>query len=127
VASLRPGDSISCKISYDLLVFAESHLFNSIVTFDIICPYENGYLIKVPTYIRLKTSFEATADKIKKYSIPKNFIYAEVQFITEKHIFTVSDRRDGECCDKCGDFFPMSEKNEEGTFLCFLCKTYKYR
>ena len=116
-----------CKIKDGLILKSDTIDYETTATFEVVCLYEQGYIIKVPFWLRLKSSFEATPRKCKEYDIPAKFTEAEVQFITGDHISVVSDRRDGECCDHCGDFFPMAERNDEGNFRCFSCRSNPYR
>jgi hypothetical protein len=47
--------------------------------------------------------------------------------ITDSHISGIKSRKDGECCDRCKEFFPYAVKAEDGSFKCFLCRVYPFR
>lgn len=123
----KPGDTVICRINDGLIVYSYITCYESSEIFELVCQVEGGYLVKVPSHLRLKNSFEATTAKIKEYSIPKQFIDAELHFINDDRIVGIKAVRDGECCDRCKEFFPYAAKNSEGGFRCFLCSTYRHR
>lgn len=122
-----PGDTVRCKINDQFIVYNYVDKYDIIETFEIICVVENGYLAKVPIRLYLTNSFLINETKSKEYSIPKNFIDANAHFITDAHILSIKERKDGECCDRCKEYFKYAERNEDGEFRCFLCRNFKYR
>lgn len=121
-----PGDIVRCRIKDNLIAYRYAD-YDVIETFEVICLIEGGFLAKLPPNLFLVNSFLITIEKSRAYSIPKNFIGAEAHFITDSHIISIKQRKNGECCDRCKDFFPYAEKDSEGKFKCFLCSTYRFR
>ncbi len=122
-----PGDTVCCKVNAGFIVYAYADSYEIIESFEIISIIEGGYLVKVPVRLFLHNSFEATLAKSKDYSIPMNFMGVMAHFITDAHISGIKSRKDGECCDRCKEFFPMAARKADGTFKCFLCNLYRFR
>lgn len=123
----KPGDTITCKINDGLIGYNYIQQYDQIVPLEVVCVVENGYLVKIPTYINLKNSFELSDNYIREYNIPKNFKGAEAHFINDDRIVAIKERKDGETCDRCKEYFPYAAKNDLGEFKCFLCRQYRFR
>lgn len=122
-----PGDTVYCRVNAGTIVYAYVDKYEIIGSFEIISLLESGYLVKVPARMFLLNSFEATKANSKEYRIPNNFIGVNTHFITDAHISGIKSRKDGECCDRCKEFFPMAARKADGSFKCFLCNLYRFR
>lgn len=122
-----PGDTVCCKVNEGLIIYSYAQKYEIIEDFDIINVIDGGYLVKVPVRLILTNSFIADQSRMKEYLIPKKFLGVSAHFITDSHIFSIKYRKDGECCDRCMEFFPMATRDEGGNFKCYLCKKYPYR
>ena len=127
--TISPGDIVSCKINEDLIIYNYIKIYDIIVNFEIIClvsdKYQNGFLIKVPPNIFLKSSFCVKSSDIKEFSMLPRFIDADAHFITNSHIVSLVSKLNGAFCDICKDFFDYATKDTTGKFKCFTCKTYR--
>lgn len=122
-----PGDTVCCKVNAGFIVYSYIDRYETIESFDIICNVDGGYLIKVPSHLFLANSILINSSRIKEYLVPKNFMGADAHFITDAHISSIKCRKDGEICDRCGDFAFMATRKVDGKFKCFLCLQYPYR
>ena len=127
MAYLRPGDTVSCKVKDGVILTSDNLSYDRVVEFEVISVDKEGFLIKVPYHVHIKTSFELTDRRGRENHVPPNFIGADAHFITSEHVHIVSARRDGEKCDRCQDFFPMAERGDNGVFHCYACRSNRWR
>lgn len=125
--AFAPGDKVVCRIKEGVIVNSYDDDWESEVIFEIICIYEDGYLIYIPTNFFLKDSLTLTKENFKKFNVDKKFIDSEVYYITDYRIVKLHTKIDGMCCAKCGEFSGYAAANrEDGTFVCWSCKAYPY-
>lgn len=127
MSKLNPGDTICCRINGSFIVFAYVEKYDITETFEVISILDTGYLVKVPVRLYLTNAFEIKLSNSKEYCVPKNFMGVNAHFLTDAHIVEIKSRKDGECCDRCKEFFPMATRIADSEFKCFLCRMYKYR
>ena len=118
-----PGDRVVCKIADNMIV---SYYNESTETkiFDVICKYEEGYLLYIPSSLFLKDTFLLTAQNYKKYGVDKKFIDATVCVINQFKILKIQDKIDGMCCARCNNFSSMAQANIGDKFYCWTCRNY---
>jgi hypothetical protein len=122
-----PGDTVCCRVNAGHIVYSYVDKYETIENFEVISVLEGGYLVKVPVRLFLSNSFWTTQANSKEYSIPQNFMGVNAHFITDGHVCGIKSRKDGECCDRCKEFFPMASRHLDGSFKCFLCRIYRFR
>lgn len=121
------GDTVCCKLNDGFITYNYQDKYEIIESFDVIAIVPYGYLIKIPNRIFLKNSFEITVPKAKEYDISNKFVGTTAHFVADSHVLSIKFKKDGEFCDRCGDFFHMAQKNPDGSFKCYLCRNYRFR
>lgn len=122
------GDRVICLILGRDIVSSGIGKFDRKVILEIISLYADGLLVFIPKGIRLDDCIDITKANADKFGVAKRFIGSRCFYITEHKVVSIYSRMDGMCCKRCQDFYPMASPNQEdGTMLCWLCRTYKYR
>jgi formylmethanofuran dehydrogenase subunit E len=125
MAVCAPGDKILCYLKDGKIVSVYETGSIAKEIFEIICLYEEGYLIYVPDDIHLLDAIHIDSGNYKYYNLDMKYIDSSVYYISDYKIAGIHDRIDGMRCRKCKDFFPMAEPNmENGTLLCWQCRKY---
>jgi hypothetical protein len=120
-----PGDRILVKIKNDLIVNVYEDLPDAIVSLEIICICDEGYLAFIPTDFYLKNSFIIDVRRHREYNVPKQFIGGTAHYLTNQHIYAIQYRATGMVCAECLEHSPMAEANQEdGSFICWNCRSY---
>jgi hypothetical protein len=89
---------------------------------------DREYVVYVPSYEYLKTSFTLSQHHINHFGIDQRFLDDAVAFIDfyhpiYKHLASVP----GERCERCKDFFEGVERNDDGKYRCRACQLNPYR
>lgn len=89
--------------------------------------YSGDYLVYVPQYDNLQTSFVLTQQHAKKYNIDKKFIGEDAAFIGSNHpIYKHFPRRLGNTCKKCNEFIELADDNDDD-YNCRACRENPWR
>lgn len=126
---LSPGDRVVCLVSAGAIINVYDDRWSDEYIFDIVCTYEGGYLIKVPSELvfKLRDSILIDNSNFDKFGADKRFIGDLVYYITDHKILSIYSKIDGMCCNKCQEFYPMAEANQEnGTMVCWNCRKYPF-
>lgn len=128
VNECNPGDTVSIKIKNGLIVNQYDDHYEQILTVEIICLMDEGYLVHIPQDLYLQNSFFITKENHQEYKIPIQFLDAQAHYISGNHIYEVRSRLDGAKCARCDEWVNMAGETVWGEpFVCFLCRTYKWR
>jgi|ERR1019366_1096891 hypothetical protein len=123
-SKLVQGDEVVCNIRDNDIVSSYSE-FDSQETFAIIAVDGHGYFLYIPQYIHVKDCNEITAYFAGTLGIHRKYIGEQTVYIKPGNIVRVHRNIDGYVCNKCGEYYPMSQSNQEdGTFICWVCRTY---
>ena len=126
---LKAGDRISCKLKESVIV-SPYDSYEDIRTFEIISVDFNleGYYLFVPAYIFIKNSAKIDNYNFRKLNINPKYIDEEYVFIGEKLVYEVSFILQGAFCKNCYNYSEYAEPNQDdGTLLCFSCRSVSYR
>jgi hypothetical protein len=122
----KTGDRVVCKIKNAEIVSASSD-YDEKRTFEIIATSFQGWHIYIPPFITIKGTTPVTQRNYKSLNIDPKFIGWDTLFITGSFIVEVSEKITGVVCKECLDHFKDAEANQEdGTFICWLCRNYKH-
>lgn len=124
---LKPGDRINCCVK-DYLVVSPYQEYDEVLTFEIVAENSYGYYVYVPHYIMLNGLSHLNESQCTRLGIDCRFYNQNFLHIQEKFIYQVKSVLDGMACAKCGEFFLMAVPNQEnGTLICFTCRSNPYR
>jgi len=127
VASLKPGDTIVCHLKEGRIVSSYA-AFDDSQDFQIIATDPSGYYLYIPDHIFVAGTIKIDSYTARSLGIRPQFIDCNMFYIEGTRIVSVRSQLDGCLCARCNEFFPMAEPNQEdGTMLCFLCRTYRWR
>lgn len=127
MSRLKPGDRVDCRIKDSTIVHPYKS-YDEIKTFEIIATDAQGYYLFVPIYLTIKGSVTADKYRCRHLNIDKKFIDEQMIYVPEGMIYQVSNIMDGMTCCKCGEFYAMAAPNQEnGTLVCFSCRSNPYR
>ncbi len=127
MVKLKPGDRVDCRVKSSTIVSPYKD-YDEIRTFEIVATDPLGYFLFVPIYVSIKGSITADARLSHRLGIDKKFVDEQIVYIQENMIFQVRDVMDGVVCCKCGEFYAMAEANQEdGTMICWACRSNRYR
>lgn len=128
------GDTVTCKITYNgKLALRAARDYERTHNFYIICLYDEGYLLLVPSDLYLKNSFILTAKECRKLGLPEKFVDTDVLVALDKHVVSVQTKMTGVHCVKCNAFAEFGDTNRVGNdgkyvFVCWNCIHYpQYR
>lgn len=125
--SLRPGDTVAVHLKEDRVVSPYS-AYDRAEVFQVIATDYYGTYVYIPDHIFVAETHkidEITADSL---NIRSPFIGERMAYLENSQIAKVVSTLDGCLCTRCNEFFPQASPNQEdGTMLCFLCKTYPWR
>lgn len=128
MVKLKPGDRVSCRLKEGMIVNPYRSDFDDIKTFDIIASDSVGYYLFIPPYTYIKGSEKVDSFLLKKEKFSKKYLGDEVVYINESLIYKIISQMDGSVCSHCREFsYKAAPNQEDGTFLCYLCKTDPYR
>lgn len=126
MAKLKYGDYIECKIKDAVIVSAYAE-YDSTKTFEILATDGWGYYIYIPNYFFIQKSLKVDRSFCAKYSIDFKYINEKYIHIAESCVYQITFISDGKACERCRQFTPMAAGNQEdGSFLCFICRTSPY-
>lgn len=123
---LKPGDRVDCRIK-DSVIVSPYKNYDEILTFEIVAVDKYGYYLYVPSYYFLKNTFKIDEYRCKYLVIEKQFFDSNAIYIEESMILKINTILDGLKCCKCEDFFNMAIPNQEdGTLICYSCRSNPY-
>lgn len=123
----NPGDQVICRLRDHIIVSVYDDKWDNEEIFDIICLYDEGYLIYVSLDSILKDCIYITANNYKKFAADKKFIDSYVYYITDHKIVRMHKKIDGMCCIKCQTFYGMAAPNQsDGTLICWSCSRWPH-
>jgi len=118
------GDRVLCKIRNTTIVPAND-IFEEKKTFEVIGISYQGWYIYCPPYVILKDTVPITQRNYKSLNIEPKFIGWDAYFVTSSFIVEVVESRTGMVCSDCNEYFEYAVPNQEdGTMICFSCRTY---
>jgi len=121
---LKPGDRVDCCVKQSEIVSAYKD-YDEILTFEIVSIDKYGYYLYIPPYINIKGTKKADKYQCKILEIDRRFLDCDILFIQNSMIYHVHSIMDGLSCLKCHEFYAMASANQEdGTFLCWSCRSY---
>lgn len=125
MAACSPGDKVICPIKDGKIVSVYEMNYDSKEIFEVICIYQEGYLIYIPEIFSIQDTIYIDINNYKYYGLETKYINSEICWISDYKISDIHSKLDGMRCRKCNDFFPMASSNkDDGTFLCWNCKAY---
>lgn len=125
---LKPGDKVSCKIKNNNIVGCYESDYEETINLEIVGVEEGGYYLHIPIYRLIINCFVLTPDLAKKHSINKKYMGEKIKYISPYNISNIIEVLDGTCCTKCAEFIRFAEpNNQDGSFICWSCKTNPYR
>lgn len=128
MARLKQGDRVLCKLSLGKLVNSYSSDFDETQDFVIIGLDNQGYCIYVPSYFQLNGTCVVEHSDCRSYKIDTKYLGENMYYIIDSQIFSIYSKMDGCVCLKCKEFHYQASSNQEnGEFICWLCRNYKYR
>lgn len=129
MTKIKPGDQIICCVKEAKLVSPYSVWEEEVDLTVLALDDENsGCFVYVPDYIYLKGTTEINTYNIKALGVPPKYVGCFCLYVSFSKISRVGRRLDGMICDRCKEFHYQADSNQEnGGFLCFLCRTYRYR
>ena len=120
-----PGDKVVCPLKDGKIVSVYEMSFDTKEIFEIICMYDEGYLIYVPHTSIVGGMFCVDIANYKKYGLDIKYVNSNVCYISDYKIAAIHEKADGISCIECKEFFPMASSNkDDGTFLCWACRMY---
>ena len=124
---LQVGDTISCRIKSAMIV-SPYRAYDDVKSFVIVAVDEHGYYLFVPHYYLLKDSFVADRYKIKLLGIEQRYLDEDIVYIQENMVASIEAQMSGINCRICREHFPYASANQEdGTMVCFSCRSNPYR
>lgn len=124
MADIKIGDKIVCKIK-DASIVPVDEPYDEKRIFEVIGFNYQGYYIYVPPYITIKGSLIVSSRNHAAMGIDRKFIGWEASFVTSALIAYIHEKMTGLVCQKCNEYFPLAESNQEdGTLICFTCRNY---
>jgi hypothetical protein len=127
MASLKPGDRINCKIVAGVIVSAYQK-YEEIRTLEIIGMDDFGYYLFVPQYLCVQNSVIVDHSRCRRIGIHPRFLGEQMCHIVEGMVYSIVQKLDGLCCERCQEFVPMAAPNQiDGSFLCWSCRDNPYR
>lgn len=100
-----------------------------VIGFNVDCDGPDAeYLVYVPSYSYVKSSFVLTQRHANWYSVDAKFIGDNVMFITAKHpIYKRIPAVEGERCDRCNEFCEGAVRSENDAYMCRACRENPWR
>lgn len=127
----KVGDKAYCKIKGNSIILSANHDFDIVLKFDIIGKDQSKYLLSVPSFYSIKNSWNIKEEHIDKFDANPNFLDTRAIAIPEDRIVKIqngSTKEDGMFCERCKEFQPMVEPNQDsGSFICFSCRSNPWR
>jgi hypothetical protein len=124
MATLRPGDTVKCRVKDNMLVSCYSS-FDAEVSLQIIAVDEDGHYVYIPDHLSIKETFEVDAYTARVFGIRSIFIGSRAIYILPSYVAEIQTKLDGMVCNKCSEFFSFAEANQEDdSFVCFTCRNY---
>lgn len=128
MTKLKPGDRIVCRLKENAIVNPYNSDYDELKSFDIIASDNLGYLLYVPPYTFIKGSVRADSLFLKQYKLDKKYLGDLMVYIGEGFVYKIKSRLDGCMCVKCKDFYYQASPNQEnGTLICWSCRSDPYR
>jgi hypothetical protein len=127
MGQLKPGDRVDCRVKASTIV-SPYRDFDEVYTFEIVALDKYGYYVYVPPYITIKGTSRADKYQCKALGIDLRFLDCDILFVQTSMIFKIHSVLDGLACSRCKEFYEMAAPNQEdGSFTCWICRTYPYR
>jgi hypothetical protein len=128
MAKLKVGDKVECKLKNHTIVNAYEQDYDEVVSFEIILSDSAGYSLYIPHYLYVKGSITLDKGRLDDWGVSPKFLNEKTYYIKENCVYRVVSRADGCACAKCQEFYFYAEPNQpDGTLICFLCRTYRFR
>ena len=125
MADPKPGDTVVCRFKDGAIVSCYS-AYDATYHFQVIASDYWGFYVYVPDYLGLSGSSKIDYSTATHLNIKPHFVGCKMLYIRESQIASVRPL-DGCVCSRCNEFFAQAQANEGESFMCFLCRTYKYR
>jgi hypothetical protein len=124
---LKPGDSVTCRISSSTIV-SPYKSYDELKTFIIVAIDNYDYYLYVPHYCYLTSCVLIDEYLLKNLKIERRFLNENIICIQESLIASVEYKRQGLNCKICNEFFPWAKANQEDkSLICFCCRQNSYR
>jgi len=124
----RTADEVSVKLKHERIVVASASDYDTKINLEIIAMYDNGYFVFVPSKYNLQGSVYVDKGNAFKLNIPERFLDSRINYITDEHIVSLYNRREGCTCSRCEEFYHHSEPNQEdGSMICYQCREDRFR
>lgn len=100
-----------------------------VIGFNVDCDGPDAeYLVYVPSYESLGSSFRLTHQHAIWWDVDPKFIGDDVAFVTAKHpIYKHVAAIPGERCDRCNDFFEGATRDDDDKYRCRACTVNPWR
>lgn len=127
MVKLKPGDRVDCRVKANSIV-GPYRDYDDVKTFEIVATDQHGYYLYVPIHMAIKGSVQADQYQCKQLGIDKRFVDECIVYIQGNLVFQINYIMDGMCCARCREFYQMASANQEdGTLICFSCRSNPYR
>jgi hypothetical protein len=127
MVNLKPGDRVDCRVKANAIV-GPYRDYDILKTFEIVATDQYGYYLYVPIHLTIKGSVKADQYQCKQLGIDKRFVDERIIYIQGNLVFQINHIMDGMCCARCREFYPMASANQDdGTLICFSCRSNPYR
>lgn len=122
---LNPGDKIYCGVKDTELVSCYAEVDEYII-FEIIAKDTRGFFLYIPHYLIIKDTQQVDITLAKSYNINTKFLNCQCAYIGHGKVYKIHSISDGAICKKCCEFSRFASTNQQdGSFLCFTCRTYR--
>lgn len=121
---LKPGDQIYCLIKENRIVSSYSEADSKRV-FEILAVDEHGFFIYTPDYLNIKDTQYVNINLVKLLNINTKFLNCLYTYISFDKVYKIHSLCDGCICARCNEFYTFATANQDdGGFLCWVCRTY---
>lgn len=127
----RIGDELILKVEEDFGYSQKTYrqVKVQVIGYNIDCDGDDAeYLVYVPHYETLKSTWTLTERHAHWYHVDKKFVGDNVAFIQARHpVYKHIPAPLGERCDRCQDFSEGAVRDQHGNYTCRACRLNPYR
>lgn len=128
MAKLKAGDRVVCRLKERAIINPYRADYDEVKVFDIIANNSNGYYLYVQPYVFIKDAVKIDNLFLKSLNLHKKYLNDSVVYIAENFVYRIESQMDGCVCDNCQEFsYKALPNQEDGGFICFLCRQDPYR